>query len=650
MAQTMISRRLAGLIFAALTASLSAQPATAQSPGDSSLQISWEVRNRFRLFKEERDFRLHVEAMQGRDILSAEQALALQSDGRGWARNTLARLCIDQAGRVAQPCTRDNVQENYMTPADHAVTVRLSGQVPGGSICTWSFDDGGGAQEQSFDCAEPVNLRVRYGRPTLATVDVNSGPDVPQRATTEIRVRDILIAGLGDSIASGEGNPDRPIALSNTGFCFRSYLGSAGSEYYRPGRAGFDGDKTCSTFASLQSWQRNPAQWANAACHRSLYSYQTRAALALAVRHPHIAVTLLPLACSGATIEQGLLGGQRARECLTTKGGGACQTSVNSQVNELREAIAAARKRQPDRRLDMILLTVGANDINFSGLVADVIVEESTERTLFRQAGALGSVENSRVALTRTLPQNFAKLREALKPFVDGDLSRVVFTSYANPALSNDAPCRNGKDGFDIHPAFNADPARMANVINFLETEFLPQMKGLATCEGGAICRSRKDRMTFVDEHQPAFGDRGICARSSSDPAFDRQCFSRSGDSFHNDTVNGALNPLVCGQNATEFRAYAPRTRWIRTANDSYFSAMTYPQGVSQMIQPSDAHDALWGVLSAVYGGAVHPTAEGHAAMADAALPAITAALGLAGSTSGANADVIQQPLPLPAE
>jgi len=34
-------------------------------------------------------------------------------------------------------------------------------------------------------------------------------------------------------------------------------------------------------------------------------------------------------------------------------------------------------------------------------------------------------------------------------------------------------------------------------------------------------------------------------------------------------------------------------------------------------------------VLAAVYGGAIHPTAEGHAAMADAALPAMREALGL---------------------
>jgi hypothetical protein len=47
------------------------------------------------------------------------------------------------------------------------------------------------------------------------------------------------------------------------------------------------------------------------------------------------------------------------------------------------------------------------------------------------------------------------------------------------------------------------------------------------------------------------------------------------------------------------------------------------------MLRPIDIHDALWGVVSAVYGGAVHPTAEGYAAMADAALPAARGVLGL---------------------
>jgi hypothetical protein len=47
------------------------------------------------------------------------------------------------------------------------------------------------------------------------------------------------------------------------------------------------------------------------------------------------------------------------------------------------------------------------------------------------------------------------------------------------------------------------------------------------------------------------------------------------------------------------------------------------------VLQPSDLHDAIWGVFAAVYGGAVHPTAEGHAAMADAALPVARQVLGV---------------------
>jgi hypothetical protein len=640
-----IRPRSFALLCAAMLAVLAlADVHDAQAASRGAMQISWEVRNRFRLFKEERDFTLHVEAARNGSILQAEQALAIQSDGRGWARNTLARLCIDQAGRISQPCTRDNVAEDYLTPADHNITVRLTGQVPTGAICGWRFDGGGAAQESSFDCSEPINIRVPYGQPTIVTVDVNAGPEVPERLSEEIQVRDILIAGLGDSIASGEGNPDRPIELSSGGFCFRNYLG--GGEYFRPGRARYAGDKSCGTGGGLTPWQRFNAQWSNAACHRSLYSYQTRAALALAVRHPHVAVTFLPLACTGATISQGLLGSQRARECLVTRTGVTCQGTVNAQVAELREAITAARRRQAERQIDLIFLSVGANDIDFSGLVADVIVENATERALFRRGGVLGSVENSRSALTRSLPQDFAKLREALKPLVGGDLARVVFVSYANPALVNDAPCTSGRDGFDIHPAFNADPQRLANVVSYVQEQFLPQLKNLALCTGGVLCRDpARDRMTLVDQHQPAFADHGMCARSANDPEFDRQCFSTRGESFHADLVAGSANPLVCGQSASEFRAYSPRARWIRTANDSYFAAMTYPQGLPSSMQPSDIHDASWGVLSAVYGGAVHPTAEGHAAMADAALPAAIGVLGLAGASRAGTEELVQKPL-----
>jgi lysophospholipase L1-like esterase len=605
-------------------------PAAVQGAPDNAMQISWEVRNRFRLFREERDFLLHAENAQGRSILASEQALELQSDGRGWARNMVSRLCIDLAGRISEPCIRDKVRESYLAAVDHPVTVRLTGEVPVGATCAWTFDDGEGPQQSTLDCAEPVNLRARYGRSTVATVEVSSGPDAPQRVTTEIRVRDIFIAGLGDSIASGEGNPDRPIALSEEGFCFRSYLGTAAAQYYRPSRAGYKGGRACEAPDTLQVWQRQSALWLNGACHRSLYSYQTRTALALAVQYPHIAVTYLPLACTGATIADGLFGAQRARECPPTKSASACQGTVNAQLAELREAVSAAKRRQPDRQLDLILLSIGANDINFSGLVADVIVDTPTERVLFRRSGVLGSLDDSRAALARELPQSFGRLREALKPLV-GDLQRVVFVSYANPTLADvGVPCAGGRAGFDIHPSFNAQPQRLANVSGYVDNEFLPYLKALALCQSGVLCRDPgADRLTFVDAHQAAFANHGFCARAQNDPEFDRECFSPTGESFDPDLVTAANQPMLCGRSAGDYRAYLPRARWIRDANDSYFAAMTYPQGLPSSSQPADIHDATWGVLSAVYGGAVHPSAEGHAAMADAALPAVASVLQL---------------------
>src|SRR3979411_318201 len=125
-------------------AALPAQWAAAQGAPDAPLQISWEVRNRFRLFREERDFLLHTDSSRGRSILASEQALELQSDGRGWARNTVSRLCIDLAGRVSEPCTRDNVKESYLTPVDHPVIVRLTGPIPVGARRARACDGGDG--------------------------------------------------------------------------------------------------------------------------------------------------------------------------------------------------------------------------------------------------------------------------------------------------------------------------------------------------------------------------------------------------------------------------------------------------------------------------------------------------------------------------
>lgn len=614
-------------------------PLLAQPAADGVLRIDWEVKNRFRLFRSEIDFQRHVAAHRGDGILAAEARLEQRADGRGWARDLLDRLCVDGTGRLTETCQRDDERESYLAPTDHRIGARLVGVVPPGSLCVWNFDDGSiPPQEVAGACGEEVRLRVRYGKPTIASVGITAPDGSIQQAATEILVRDFLIAGLGDSIAAGEGNPDRPVALSEIGFCFRDFIGGPGSQYYRPGRARYPGDKSCGTAGgsgesksgALQEWQRHSAGWLSAACHRSMYGYQIRAALELAVENRHAAVTFLPLSCAGATIEQGLLGPQRIRECPPTARG-TCSGTAPGQVGQLNELMARAQRQLPGRKLDLILLTVGANDILFSGLVADVIIEQSAERVLFSRGGVIATPDDAAKVADVDLPTSFAKLRAALRPLVGGNLGRVVFSTYGHVALAgNGTPCPGGRGGFDVHPSLNADGKRLRRVEDFFTNKFLPRIKALATCDGSTLCAQRSDRMTFVDAHQQAFEAHGFCARSDSDPVFDRQCFSPTGDSFENDIVQAATSPLVCDLKPSEFRPYAPRARWVRTANDSYFTAMTYPDGLPSVLQPADIHDAIWGILSAVYGGAIHPTAEGHAAIADAALPAMRALLEIA--------------------
>ena len=60
--------------------------------------------------------------------------------------------------------------------------------------------------------------------------------------------------------------------------------------------------------------------------------------------------------------------------------------------------------------------------------------------------------------------------------------------------------------GDEAFEAVNADPQRLARVMNYVQSEFLPALKDLATCDGGTICRNAaRDRMTFVERHQRAF-------------------------------------------------------------------------------------------------------------------------------------------------
>ena len=340
-----------------------------------------------------------------------------------------------------ETCDRDGERENYLAPKSHLVVARLTGPVPPGAVCNWSFDDGTIPPKQvNAPCQQPVQQRLAFGKPTIAAVGITRPDNSVESVSAEIEVRDLLIAGLGDSVAAGEGNPDRPVALSDDGFCFRRFLG-AGRERIFPaeprrlqGRQGLRRHSPAGSPTAASDWNSRGARWMSPACHRSLYGYQLRTALALAVENRHAAVTFLPLACTGATIENGMFGSQGASDCPPTGTLQRHRAARSSRSCRTRSKKRASRF--PNRQLDLVLLTVGANDIKFSGLVADVIINSGVERTLFSQGGQLATVPQAQAILDRELPNNFAKLRTALKPLVGGNLSRVVYVSYGHPAMA----------------------------------------------------------------------------------------------------------------------------------------------------------------------------------------------------------------------
>ena len=649
-----MSKLVAFLSILTLILSVSAQPS-------ASVGIKWEVKSRFRLFKNEKDF-IYVKKFHGNGgVLAEETALAADTDGNGWAAPLVEgddksgrnpRLCIGGGGGMADTCARNyvalngsdhnTIPESYLNPATHRIEMKPEGALPAGARCSWKLVTDGDESTATIKRDQPDQpcgneiFDVPYGKTTQVQLFVATDPEDSQpTATADVRVRDILIAGLGDSTAAGEGDPDRAIDLDEQGFCFRRYPGNR--EYYRPNRANYDRMRACnaSSYDDFEKWTSSGALWMDRACHRSLYSYQVRVALELAIENEHIAVTYVPLGCSGATIKAGIIGEQRARETNCVPGT-PCRESVKvkGQLGTLKQVLDLAHQRDKNRNLDLLLLTVGANDINFSGLVANVMIKHDTPefrtfegyRIILRYP-VISSVDDAKKALN-SLSGHFSELRAKLKPLLDNKLERVIFVSYGHPALYNKGqPCKTTRQGFDVHPAFGIDGKLIETTADFVTNDFFPRLKAIATCGSGSGCRSvAEDHMTFVDDHQAQFRDHGFCAQANDDPAFDRECFT-DGNSFKTGP-NANKHPLTCSQPANMFRAYAPRQRWIRTANDSYFAAMTYPNGALPVL-PDDIHDGLWGVASAVYGGAVHPTAQGYAAMADAALPAARHVLGL---------------------
>jgi hypothetical protein len=164
-----------------------------------------------------------------------------------------------------------------------------------------------------------------YYRATV-TLRTALGASVPIIRT--VQIRDYLIVSMGDSLASGEGNPDVPGAYDVT-YNFKGEATSA---------------RTIRT-----------AQWKDRRCHRSAKSGPALAAKAFAAASRYTSVTFLSVACSGAEI----------RHMIDARYGGiepVGSSTFPPQVDAIHTFVGG-------RRIDALLISAGINDLHFSDII-----------------------------------------------------------------------------------------------------------------------------------------------------------------------------------------------------------------------------------------------------------------------------------------
>lgn len=592
------------------------------------LKIEWRVRNSFRFFSNPRDGDVHratwialTPEQRRTPILSAERALAARHP-EGWAAAIDGRPCWD-ATRNEHVCPDG---KPYTQPESHRIVAELTAFPDAEQTsCVWHGTPKGRNAERAVvvkqSCAKPLEVMVPYPAGLTLSVEID-GREVSEE---DVRVRDIFIVGMGDSFGSGEGNPDVPVRFS------RERVADYGRQ--DPKRSAIS--QPVGYPARAGNWRQigdrdfiaNNARWLDQACHRSLYSYQLRAALQLSVEHPHRAVTYVGVACSGAEVVHGLFLRYKGNEWVPVPPEYSQISAVaiaqcgnfdapaqdlpeayhmNGKIEALQGGLVLHKCQQENaRKIDLIMLSIGGNDVGFARLVANAVLSDDTN--LRRLGGWIGQVHGEREANAALdlLDERYKALNRAFHnllhvPWNESD--RVVLTAYPAMALLEDgrAVCPDSTAGMEVVPDFRLSSSKARE-----------SQRAADKLQRVMRSSAREHGWTFVERHRDQFLGRGICA------GWSENALSSVDDLRMPRRINGEWEPY----NPADFQAYASRQRWFRTPNDAFMTGNFHvAQGLLQKVLKLESIQWFQLLLAATYSGAFHPTAEGQAAIADAAL------------------------------
>jgi hypothetical protein len=672
--------------------------------------LNWEVESPFRFFKPTRSFALHEAAFNAArgdpasplpadiiwrterqlndpdckdastpDRCAATAGKRYQQSRQGWAAQTLGDTCYESNGsprRYSALCVRKyswgSAKEDYVLPEAHTVAIRIAPEQLAGVTgdCSWSWQPrkaGGKSETKKIACKDKLTIaRVPY-----ALERANSGvsvtvklPDGRELAEQELAVEDLFIVALGDSFASGESNPDKPVQFSadremvydptllrdevaskapDKG-AIPSFGLASGDDQINPKvlPRRFMDDEAAERFNKLSSpefkaaFDKAAASWLSRDCHRSQYGYPFRVAIELALENRHRSVTLASFTCSGAEVTQGLFLEMDPREGASEIPGG----KVRAQLDQLSDLLCRGARSQSasytmptfahgstqisaqriaktwcppqsrKRAIDVVLMSIGGNDVGFGALAAYALTENVTD--LAPIAGLAGGSMRYGPQISRAylevLDQRMKAVKDALHDGFGVAPSRVVQSSY-EPIQYDETGALCGSQptlGMDVHPGLKLGRQRLQETADFLR-DFLGRLECIAGGKKGASCPANLATgagtgFTLVTDHIPEFTKRGLCARDPKRALADGIAMRvprkpTNGDAFKPYSPAATL-------------PYAHHWRLFRTPNDAFLAANTHREGTLLF-------DILQPAYAGLYSGAIHPTAEAHAIVAD---------------------------------
>ena len=230
---------------------------------------------------------------------------------------------------------------------------------------------------------------------------------------------------------------------------------------------------------------------------------------------------------------------------------------INGRIPELKGGLVL-KKCDADRarKIDLLFLSIGGNDIGFARLVANAVLADSS---MLRQLGGwFGQVYGFAEAGLQ-LDQLEDRLKAVNRaahfllhvPWPESD--RVILTGYPPMALLEDGNsiCPDGQAGMNVLPDFFFSEAK-AREGNIAAERLHAVMQDSA----------KQHRWTFVQAHRAAFRGRGICVGHTDAP------WTMADELRLPRKIDGAWQPY----NPAEWQPYASRQRWFRTPNDAFMT------------------------------------------------------------------------------